>query len=183
MPRMKKLSVLAFALLALLPSDWAHAELLRFREVAPRIYRGSMPENLSDLLRLKDLGIKTIYTLVTTQSDIDWEQRFAEAMGMHVVSVPLNPLLVPADEKIDYLLQEIQDPANQPVYLHCRHGKDRTGLIFGLFRVETQGWDPHLAYQEMRDIGFNPWLVGLEYYYWHRVGRSNEDFAYSAPQN
>jgi tyrosine-protein phosphatase SIW14 len=144
-------------------------EIIRLREVAPNIYRGSRPEDLKDLLQLKEMGIKTIYNLFTDRNEREWETRLAEAMGMRVVEVPINPWLPVSDEKVNFLLAEIQKPENQPVYLHCRHGKDRTGLVFGLFRVEVQGWDPREAYTEMREIGFTPWLVFLEHYYWKRT--------------
>jgi tyrosine-protein phosphatase SIW14 len=151
------------------PQAHSALELVRVREVAPGIYRGSRPEDLKDLLQLKDMGIKTIFNLVTDRSDREWEDRMAAVMGMNVVSVPIIPWAIPSEEKVNFLLAEIQKPENQPVFLHCRHGKDRTGLIFGLYRVEVQGWDPREAYAEMREIGFSPWLMGLEYYYWKRT--------------
>jgi protein tyrosine/serine phosphatase len=180
---MKNLTRLMFALLlgiSLPGVKLAQAEIVRFHEVAPGIYRGSRPEDMRDLIRLKLQGIRTIYTLVTDREDIAREQHDAALLGIKVVSVPMSPILIPGDRKIDFLLNEIQQPANQPVYLHCRHGKDRTGLIFGIFRVEVQGWDPHAAYDEMREIGFNPWLAGLEYAFWRRM-RHDGHFADDLP--
>jgi tyrosine-protein phosphatase SIW14 len=144
-------------------------ELTRVREVSVGIYRGSQPEEMADMVQLFGMGVRTVYTLVTDQDDIDREQEFARILGMRLVSVPMSPLLTPDDETVNFLLAEIQDPRNQPVYLHCRHGKDRTGLIFGLYRVEVQGWTPERAFAEMREIGFSRWLVALERYFWKRT--------------
>ncbi len=177
---MKKLAAclaLLLATVATLAAEPAHAalELIRVREVAPGIFRGSRPETMGDLLQLKQMGIRTIYNLVTAKDDIRWEREYAAELGIRMVSIPMHPWVVPSDRKINHILEEIQDPANQPIYLHCRHGKDRTGLIFGIFRVEVQGWDAREAYDEMRDIGFTPWLAALEYAYWRRVGHLSAD--------
>lgn len=164
-----KILLACIALLATVPAH-ATLDLIRVHEVAPGIFRGSRPETMRDLVELKEMGIRTIYNLVTTDEDIEWERKYADALGIRMVSIPMHPWVVPSDRKLNHILEEIQDPANQPIYLHCRHGKDRTGLVFGIFRVEVQGWDPREAYSEMREIGFTPWLVAIEYAYWRRVG-------------
>jgi protein tyrosine/serine phosphatase len=147
----------------------AAPELTRVREVTAGIFRGSQPEELADMVRLSRLGVRTVYSLVTDDEDVEREARFARSLGIRFISVPMSPLLTPKDETVDFLLAEIQDPRNQPVYLHCRHGKDRTGLIFGLYRVEVQGWTPQQAFLEMREIGFSRWLFALERYFWKRT--------------
>ena len=42
------------------------------------------------------------------------------------------------------------------VYVHCSHGRDRTGLIVGLYRVLHEGWQAKDAYAEMNTEGFRP---------------------------
>ena len=49
-----------------------------------------------------------------------------------------------------------------PVYVHCSHGRDRTGLIVGLYRVFIEGASPALARQEMDAAGFRPFNRGLD---------------------
>jgi hypothetical protein len=59
----------------------------------------------------------------------------------------------------------------QPVYIHCELGRDRSGLIIGLYRVRYEGWSPCAAYAEMQQFGFNERLRGLDRYFWERHGR------------
>ena len=44
---------------------------------------------------------------------------------------------------------------------HCTHGQDRTGDLFGQFRVKHDGWTKDRAYQEMLDHHFHPELHGV----------------------
>ncbi len=52
-------------------------------------------------------------------------------------------------------LRIMNDPKYQPVYFHCAHGADRTGLVAALYRVQNQNWSMIEAYDEMTDKGHN----------------------------
>jgi hypothetical protein len=41
--------------------------------------------------------------------------------------------------------------------VHCRHGKDRTGLFVSLYRIARQRWSVDDAYSEARRIGMAWW--------------------------
>ena len=62
------------------------------------------------------------------------------------------------------------DEKNFPIFLHCAHGEDRTGLLMGLYRVEVQGWTPEKAYLEMLKLGFHPKFKALDDYFRDRTG-------------
>jgi protein tyrosine/serine phosphatase len=62
------------------------------------------------------------------------------------------------------------DHARRPIFVHCQHGEDRTGLIVGLYRVETEHWSPAAAYREMIAKGFHKILFFLNHYYEERTG-------------
>jgi hypothetical protein len=85
------------------------------------------------------------------------ERDWAAAAGMQFISQPLNSMRSVRTQgeakQIDDILVAMHDPRNQPVYIHCAHGKDRTGMISALYRVRYQGWDPHVAHLEMIDLG------------------------------
>jgi protein tyrosine/serine phosphatase len=56
-----------------------------------------------------------------------------------------------------------------PIYVHCELGRDRSGLVVGLFRVRCQGWSVCAAYAEMQWFGFNERLRGLDRYFWNHA--------------
>lgn len=46
-------------------------------------------------------------------------------------------------------------------FVHCKHGRDRSGLIVGCKRVWRDGWAKTNAWSEMIADGFNSTLHGL----------------------
>ncbi len=60
------------------------------------------------------------------------------------------------------LVEYIGKPENQPVYLHCSYGKDRTGLIVALYQIRFEGMSVEKAYEEMKTsghAGYNSWFT------------------------
>jgi protein tyrosine/serine phosphatase len=53
----------------------------------------------------------------------------------------------------------------QPIFVHCAHGQDRTGLVIGLERVLIEQQAPQAAHDEMVKIGFHTMFIGLESYF------------------
>jgi protein tyrosine/serine phosphatase len=51
-------------------------------------------------------------------------------------------------------LQVVDDPANQPVFVHCVGGRHRTGVMTAAYRMARQGWTPDQAFQEMKSYKF-----------------------------
>jgi protein tyrosine phosphatase (PTP) superfamily phosphohydrolase (DUF442 family) len=135
--------------------------LQRFRKLDDRLYRGSQPTS-ADLKFLKEQGIRTIVSFVRTPRDlIEWEQQEAAIQGLQFLSFPIHSFMGPSREKITAIFAELLRDAAQPVFFHCKHGKDRTGLVAGLYRRHFQGWSPEQAYAEARALGFSPLLLGL----------------------
>ena len=38
---------------------------------------------------------------------------------------------------------------NHPIFVHCRHGADRTGMMSALYRIKHDGWSKQEAIDEM----------------------------------
>jgi protein tyrosine/serine phosphatase len=75
---------------------------------------------------------------------------------MNFYNFPLDSMNKVTDEEgewIDEALRIIADPAQQPVYIHCAHGKDRTGLVVALERVNQEEWAPKAARAEWIKYG------------------------------
>jgi len=176
----RTLKTTILSLLLIVASGFAQAQtkqspIINFHEVTPKVFRGARPENQASFAYLKNLGIKTVIDLQggdpknedfgwlvpyvepgETPQEIQAEKRSVEFNGMSFMSAPLDSLSL-VDEKeaetIRAVLEIMNTPAYQPVYVHCAHGADRTGLVVALYRMKYQGWSAQQAHQEMVQDG------------------------------
>ena len=54
------------------------------------------------------------------------ERMLVESLGMRWVSIPWRAYWRPSNTQVMEFLRIVNDPSRQPVFVHCRHGKDRT---------------------------------------------------------
>ena len=54
----------------------------------------------------------------------------------------------------EFIFKLVNDPANQPVFVHCAGGRHRTGTMTALFRMTQDGWNADRAYSEMKQFRF-----------------------------
>lgn len=135
-----------------------------FYEVQDGIYRGARPGR-AGLEALAQLNVRTDLDLENDREAIAQESRDAQAVGVRLISMPMSGFWAPHDREMRQILAVLSDPANSPVFVHCKHGEDRTGLVIGLYRVFYDHWTPARAYQEMRRLRFHPELIFLSHYF------------------
>jgi protein tyrosine phosphatase (PTP) superfamily phosphohydrolase (DUF442 family) len=122
-----------------------------FGMINEHYYRGAQP-SAADYPDLAGLGIKTVIDL--TSGGRDDEKGLVEAAGMKFVRIPLTTTDRPSDAAITQFLALVNDPANQPVYVHCQGGRHRTGTMTAIYRMTQDGWSPARAYEEMKQYRF-----------------------------
>lgn len=118
--------------------------------VTPYLYRGAQP-GPEGYATLKKMGVKTVINLRTSVS----EKKIVEAAGMKSVEVPLSVLRDVNVKSVDALIDIINNPEYQPVYIHCKKGQDRTGIVVAAYRMRVDGWSFRDAEAEMQSFGFN----------------------------
>ena len=123
-----------------------------FGRVNERYYRGAQPTG-RDVADLAKLGVKTMIDLTNGDGDSE-EQRLAESAGMKFFKIAMDTRVVPTTGQIATFLSIVNDPANQPVYVHCVGGKHRTGVMTAIYRMVQDQWAPDRAFQEMKTYKF-----------------------------
>ena len=114
-------------------------------------YRGSQPKG-RDYANLAALGIKTVIDL---QADGERnEEQLVRTAGMDFHRIPMTTRVAPTQAQIDQFLKIVNDPAAQPVYVHCKGGRHRTGVMTAIYRMTVEGWTPDRAFSEMKDFDF-----------------------------
>jgi protein tyrosine/serine phosphatase len=187
---------LVFAVSLALSSDAVPADttILNFSKINDVLYRGGRPKP-ADLSYLRSLNVRTVINLQggdlhnpRYRAFMTWwepgeldeaivaEMNLSERLGLLFFSKPLDaidPVSEEQDGRIDEILAIMSNPAAQPVYIHCEHGVDRTGLIIALYKVKHMGMSPQDAYNDWRASGhrgIGTFFTGhLDEYYWRKL--------------
>jgi len=131
-----------------------------FGVVSPTLIRGGLP-GVNGINALKTSGIKTVVNLMNEGKHTFEEKRLVEANDMKYVSMPMSHFKSATADQIEKFLAVVNEPANQPVFVHCHQGQDRTGTMVAVYRVNQEGWTAKQAYDEMMGYGFHPFFVNL----------------------
>jgi protein tyrosine/serine phosphatase len=170
------LVTLLFLLPALLVSEpkvesISTGDIPRFQMIDDGLYRGGQPE-LEGFEFLKNKGIKTVINLRTENG----EEQIVKELGLNYIHIPISIKMwskIP-NAAIQEYFKVLNDPANYPIFFHCRRGADRTGALAGFYRIAVQGWEPKKAYSEARDIGMRWWYPAIKQQIYDFNGRKIE---------
>lgn len=128
----------------------AAISIFNFGQVSDTYYRGSQPVG-DDYADLKALGVKTIIDL----TEDDHKGGDARQAGLMFFQIPMSSTSAPSQAQVDQFLSIVNNPAYQPVYVHCKGGRHRTGTLTAVYRMSNEGWTPDRAYEEMLKYDFD----------------------------
>lgn len=148
-------------------SLWLGSEdtmLGNFHAVDNHVLRGAMPETEQAFAHLRDHHhVKTIIDLrgagegATTQTQaIQYEMGHAQASGIRYLHLPMDSHRAPSQAELQIFFQAVRETrdAGGKVYVHCKHGVDRTGAIIAAYEVAT-GQSQQTAYSHMKRFGYD----------------------------
>ena len=138
-------------------------KLPNFHEVNSKLYRGAQPK-VGGLQQLVGRGIKTIVNLRGQGEGVRKEEEEARAAGLRYFSIPFDRMGRPDDAELKQVLSIIDTPENQPVFVHCKQGVDRTGTVIAIYRITHDGWTSEQAKAEANRYGMHPWERGMKNY-------------------
>ncbi len=128
------------------------ARISNFGCINETFYRGAQPKG-RDYDDLAAMGVKTVIDL---QEDGERnEQQMVEGAGMRFYRIGLSDSSWPSRDKPEQFLKIVNDPANQPVFVHCHGGRHRAGIMTAIYRMTHDGWTAERAYSEMKQYGFD----------------------------
>jgi protein tyrosine/serine phosphatase len=126
--------------------------------LSPGLYRGAQPAP-EGFTELEKLGVRTVLSLRAFHRD----PRDVTALAHKSISFKFWH---PEDEDVARFLRIATDPKQQPVFVHCQHGADRTGMMCAIWRVAVEGWSKEDAVREMTTgpFGYHPEMKHLAEY-------------------
>lgn len=136
------------------------AGIHRFLQVNDHIYRGAQPTS-QGMRTLAKRGVRAIVDLREYGEGAELEKKEAESLGIRFYSVPMPPLSAPPEDAVSKVLGLLDDPQNWPVFIHCQHGKDRTGTVVACYRMRHDHWPNRRALVEAEDHGLSRFERGM----------------------
>jgi protein tyrosine/serine phosphatase len=138
-------------------------ELPNFHKINDQLYRGAQPAT-GGMKKLSALGIKTVVNLRGEDENTRAEEKEAMAAGLRYFSVAMPGLSRPQEEQVTRVLEIISAPENGPVFIHCKHGADRTGTIIAVYRITRENWTADRAITEAKQYGMSWVQFGMKSY-------------------
>jgi len=128
------------------------AGVKNFGEVTATLYRGGQPSG-EGYQALAKMGVNIVVD--GRLSGHDQERKQVEKAGMQYVAIPWH-CLFPRDEVMARFLAVLRANPGKKVFVHCRYGDDRTGMMIAAYRMSVEGWTAKEARREMDQFGFKP---------------------------
>lgn len=121
-------------------------EVANFQVINPTFLRGGQPDQ-EGLDWLAAQGVKTEVDLRGSDRDNAWDP--PSRYPLKVVRVAIEDFQPPTFRQVEDFIQIVNEPANQPVYVHCKAGVGRTGVMTACWRI-SQGMTADQALEAER---------------------------------
>jgi protein tyrosine/serine phosphatase len=111
------------------------------------VYRGGQPTH-EHLQALHQLGIKHVVNL-RRENPIKryYEKQSCEELNINYHPFPHFGIFGMSIETINEIIDAIHN-LDEPSYVHCKNGRDRTSVIIASYLVKYCDKDPNLAWEE-----------------------------------
>lgn len=133
-------------------------EIPNFQIVDKYLARGGQPSNLG-LVILSKLGYKTVINL-RTGDDGKKEAALVLLLGMNYYNIPMSPSHAPKKEDVEKIMSIISKEGINHVFIHCKEGADRTGVVVAAYRMSFYGWPSWMAAAEAKYYGLKWYQFG-----------------------
>jgi protein tyrosine phosphatase (PTP) superfamily phosphohydrolase (DUF442 family) len=120
-----------------------------FAWISEDLCRGAQPTR-EGFVELQKMGVRTIVNLRETRTD----RLRMKGLGLQYIHIRFNPA-GPTDAEVATFMQVVRTPVNQPAFVHCLAGSDRTGTVVAIYRVMEQDWPMQEAVKELPSFGFH----------------------------
>lgn len=126
------------------------AGVKNFGEISPELFRGAQPTR-EGFEQLQQMGVGIVVDL---RDDGGKERAEVTKLGMQYVQIPWH-CYDPLDASVAQFLTLVRDNPGKKVFVHCRLGTDRTGMMVAAYRMSRQGWSAQEARKEMEAFGYS----------------------------
>jgi tyrosine-protein phosphatase SIW14 len=138
--------------------------LPNFHKVDDHVYRGAQPSD-AGFQELSKLGIRTVIDLREIgEHPQAHEEAVVTGLGMRYLSIPMKGMSTPNDNQVANVLALFSDTTTGPIFVHCKRGADRTGMVVAVYRVAHDGWNNKTALNEAKENGMSFFERAIQHY-------------------
>lgn len=130
--------------------------LPNFGRAAENLYRGGQPTS-DGINALHAMGVGIIVNLRDDQTEMATEKREVESLGMKSVEIPWSASHEPSSTQIVEFLDLVRANPDTKIFVHCRRGADRTGVMIAAYRIAVEHKTVGEAVSEMHRYHYD-WL-------------------------
>lgn len=109
------------------------------------IYFGKYPCN-EVLEQLNELGIKTIVNLTTIDEKMD-----SYITDISIIHKPIIDRRILPDNELIQFIQILQKYISQPIYIHCKGGHGRSGVVAGYLYGKMNNLSYYKVLEELKN--------------------------------
>jgi len=135
-------------------------QIINFDYVNKELYRGGQP-NSQALHRLLEMRVASVINLRMANDTWQGEAELLGLMGIQYTNIPLHGLSAPSKGEMESILQTIKTMP-KPVYVHCKYGCDRTGMVVACYRIRREKMPADVALKEAEFYGMSPLECGMK---------------------
>ncbi|MEZ6045813.1 MAG: hypothetical protein R3C11_09610 [Planctomycetaceae bacterium] len=137
-----------------LPTEKPHA-LHNLRKIAPGYFSGGEPAGKEAFEELAERGVKVIISVDGIRPDIELARQY----GMRYIHIPIEYSGIDRDSELK--LVKAAREVNEPVYVHCHHGKHRGPAAMAIMCRAANLFEQEDAERYLHEAGTSPEYKGL----------------------
>jgi tyrosine-protein phosphatase SIW14 len=130
--------------------------LPNFGRVTDNLYRGGQPSS-EGLKSLHAMGVGIVVDFREKPVEEAAEKRQVESLGMKSIDIPWSANHGPSSAQIVEFLDLVRANPDTKIYVHCRRGADRTGVMIASYRIAVEHMSVADALSEMHRYHYD-WL-------------------------
>jgi protein tyrosine/serine phosphatase len=154
--------------------------LPNFGRVTDMLYRGGQPAS-AGFSALQAMGIGIVVNFRDEREEMATEKRQVESLGIKYIGIPWSGRDEPSNVQVVQFLDLIRANPKAKIFVHCKRGADRTGVMVAAYRIAIEHETVAEAVSEMHQFhyaGF--WLPQLKRYVKSLPGLLEKDARFSA---